>query len=40
MEDGPSRPAARRAGAAAGTPVGIIASITTAAVFAGRGEGV
>ncbi len=38
MEEGPSLPAARRVGAAAGTPVGTIASIATAAVFAGPGK--
>jgi hypothetical protein len=40
MEEGSSRPAARRAGAAAGTPMGIITEIATAAIPADRGEDV
>jgi hypothetical protein len=39
MDEGPSRPAVRRAGAAAGTPTGTITSIATAATPAGPGEG-
>jgi hypothetical protein len=37
MDEGPSRPAVRRSGAAAGTPSGIITDIATAAIPADRG---
>jgi hypothetical protein len=40
MDEGPSRPAVRRAGAAAGTPLGIITNTVTAATPAGPGESV
>jgi len=40
MDEGPSRPAVRRSGAAAGTPLGIITSTVTAAIPAGPGEDV
>ena len=40
MDEGPSRPAVRRTGAAAGTPLGIIATMITAVTPAGPGEGV
>ena len=40
MEEGPSRPAARGSGAAAGTPKGIITYTATAATPAGLGGGV
>jgi hypothetical protein len=38
MDEGPSRPAVRRRGAAAGTPLGIITNMITAAAPAGPGE--
>jgi len=40
MDEGPSRPAVRRCGAAAGTPLGIITNTVTAAIPAGPGEDV
>jgi hypothetical protein len=40
MDEGPSRPAVRRSGAAAGTPPGIITNTATAAIPVGSGEGV
>jgi hypothetical protein len=40
MDEGPSRPAVRRSGAAAGTPLGIITNTVTAAVPAAPGEDV
>jgi hypothetical protein len=40
MDEGPSRPAVRRCGAAAGTPLGIIINAITAAVPACPGEDV
>jgi hypothetical protein len=40
MEEGSSRPVARRPGAAAGTPTGIITDIATAAISAGLGKDV
>ncbi len=41
MDEGPSRPAAGRFGAAAGTPSGSTTDIPTAAIRAGRGgEGI
>jgi hypothetical protein len=40
MDEGPSRPAVRRFGAAAGTPLGIITNTVTAVIPAGPGAGV
>jgi hypothetical protein len=40
MDEGPSRPAVRRSGAAAGTPTGTITNTVTAATPAGPGEDV
>jgi hypothetical protein len=40
MDEGPSRPAVRCYGAAAGTPLGNITNAITAAVPAGPGEDV
>jgi hypothetical protein len=40
MEEGSSRPVARRSGAAAGTPKGIITNTAMAVTAADRAEGV